>query len=385
MSKGKLPKIIEFNRPSKYKPVKVLGGGACGQTVHIRDEDMNIDLVAKKYKPIVAKSDNPSIFFEFLARFRDEARILFRINHKNIVRVFNFYDYEEFDTSYIIMEYISGADILDYLNKYPMFVEKVFEQVIDAFAHLQENNVLHRDIRPANILVNDSGIVKVIDFGFGKLLENSIYEKDKSISLNWWCVPPEEISDGKYDAQTEVYFVGKLFQKAIEENNLSEFAYMRVLHSMCMYEKEKRPKDFAVLRRLILEGKFEELKFSDEEIEIYRNFSNEMGEVVASIYSGAKYNNDMEDIEEKLSSLYRSVMLESNIPDCSNLIRIFVFGGFRYYQRQYFDVKILKEFIELLRGLSNEKKSIVMANLYSRFDAAERVDPEISQDDEIPF
>lgn len=85
--------LIEFNRPQKYKFIKNLGNGACGETVLMRDEEMRMDLVAKKYKPIVDKNKNPEFFEELLDRFRREAKILFQINHQNIVRVYNYFDY----------------------------------------------------------------------------------------------------------------------------------------------------------------------------------------------------------------------------------------------------------------------------------------------------
>lgn len=85
-----IPDEIVFNRPKKFKYVEELGSGACGRTILIRDEDMGINLVAKKYSPLdVIKSDT-NYYLEFLERFREEAKILFKLNHSNIVRVYNF-------------------------------------------------------------------------------------------------------------------------------------------------------------------------------------------------------------------------------------------------------------------------------------------------------
>jgi len=77
---------------------------------------------------------------------------------------------------------------------------------------------LHRDIRPANILVDNSGTVKIIDLGFGKQIR-ATKDFDKSLSLNWWCAVPKEFGLGLYDFSTEVYFVGKLFEDLITHHS----------------------------------------------------------------------------------------------------------------------------------------------------------------------
>lgn len=77
-------------------------------------------------------------------------------------------------------------------------------------------------------MVNDSGIVKIIDFGFGKqaLIENDF---DKSISLNRWCEPPTDFDKGEYSHSTEVYCVGKLFQKIVTELDIHHFKHISLL------------------------------------------------------------------------------------------------------------------------------------------------------------
>ncbi|MGN6777046.1 protein kinase domain-containing protein [Rhizobium sp.] len=108
MESKHLPKTIEFNRPAKYKALRRLGAGACGETVLIHDENMDCYFVAKKYSPFFSQSESPADFLALFDRFNYEARILFRLNHPNIVRVYSYYDYKEHHTAYILMEYIEG-------------------------------------------------------------------------------------------------------------------------------------------------------------------------------------------------------------------------------------------------------------------------------------
>lgn len=378
-----LPKQIEFNRPAKYRFVKVLGRGACGETVQIRDEDMECDFVAKKYHPLLIEDDNPVLYSELLDRFRDEARILFQLNHPNIVRVFNYFDYREYKTSYIIMEFVSGLDILEYLHNSPANADKVFEGVIDGFAHLQQKEILHRDVRPMNILVDSGGTPKIIDFGFGKKIEFEDLGDEKSISLNWWCDTPPEFEDGIYDFQTEVYFVGKLFQKAIEESNLSDFKYLSLLRTMCEAKRDGRSKSFSDVQRSIFEGKFSELAFSDQEIEAYRSFADGLLGIISSIQSDAKFERDTSKLIQQLEDLYRRTMLEEYLAAPNYLARIFVLGSFRYLRNWSMEVASMLRFLELLKGLSEEKRSIIVENLVMRLETIERTEPDL--DDEVPF
>lgn len=379
-----IPKQIEFNRPAKYTAIEVLGSGACGETVRIRDEGMACDFVAKKYKPIISESEQPELFNELLARFREEARILFRLNHPNIVRVFNFFDYIENKTAYIIMEFISGLEIVDHLRNSPAMADKAFEGVVEGFVHLQAKNVLHRDIRPANFLVDASGVPKIIDFGFGKSVDfNTQHGEHKSISLNWWCDTPPEFEQGIYDFQTEVYFVGKLFELAISECRLTDFKYRRLVAQMCEPDRDRRTKLFSDLQRTILEGKFEELSFLESEVQVYRNFADELIEVVSSIHHTAQIERDSSNVLLKLEEVYRKTMLEERLSAPNTLARIFIIGQFRFFRSASVQVSILKKFIDLLRSISEEKRSIVLDNIAMRFEGIERTGPDL--DDEIPF
>ena len=222
-------------------------------------------------------------------RFKDEARILFQRNEPNVVRGFKFFEYREHKTSYIIMEYVSGPDILEYLSHNPANADKVFEGVVNGFAHLQQQKILHRDIRPMNILVGENSVPKIIDFGFGKRVDFDESQGEKSISLNWWCDTPPEFQDGIYDFQTEVYFVGMLFQKVVEDCNLTDFKYMPLLRNMIEPDRDARAQSFSDIQRAVIEGKFLELAFSEHEISAYRNFSRGVVGIVSSIQSDANF------------------------------------------------------------------------------------------------
>jgi serine/threonine-protein kinase len=380
-----LPKTIEFNRPTKYKALKRLGAGACGETVLIHDENMDCHFVVKKYSPIFAQSESPDDFSELLRRFNHEARILFRLNHPNIVRVYIYYDYKEFNTAYILMEYIDGENIVDFSHRNPSVLDTIFEKVIDGFAHLEEKNILHRDIRPMNILVSENANPKIIDFGFGKSLESTDQDAEKSITLNWWCETPPEFARSVYDFQTEVYFVGKLFEQIITEEGLSGFKYMKLVRTMCERSRDKRYKAFSEVKNAVNEGQFEELSFSYSETTAYRNFTNSICYILSSIDTSSKYERDHDKITSNLETIYRRSMLEEHIAAPNNIISAFIKGPFKYWSSRRFETEILRDFLAMLKAMSADRQSIILENLSTRLDSVERTKPKFDADDDIPF
>lgn len=385
MRSKSLPSQVEFGRAKKYRAVKVLGNGACGQTIQLHDDELGVDLVAKKYHPLPEIKGTPE-YDEYLERFREEARILFRLNHPNVVRVFNFFDYQEHKTAYILMEYVSGANILEYIKTNPENASKVFEGIIDGFAHLEHKRVLHRDIRPLNFLVTSDGIPKIIDFGFGKQLEFNANINDKSISLNWWCKTPPDFSSGIYDFQTEIYFVGKMFEKCIEDYELSEFNYISLVRDMCIEDRIKRPTSFLKIQTTTLSEQLNEIQFSVQEIDAYRKFATNLSELFSQISHEATYRRDSEELLRRLEILHKNTMLERTIPAPNKLARIFVEGTYHYWKEHQILVSTLKNFINVFKASSPEKKNILVGNLHNRLDAIHRSSPApYEMDDEIPF
>lgn len=371
-------KIINFIRQKDFEFIKELGEGACGKTVLLYDDIINEHFVCKKYAPHLV--EYREVLFK---NFVDEIKLLHLIYHNNIVRVFNYYLYPESYSGFIVMEYIEGEDIEKYLINHPESINEIFSQVIEGFSYTESNEILHRDIRPMNIMVTSSGVVKIIDFGFGK----QIYDKndfDKSISLNWWCEPPNDFNQDTYDFKTEVYFVGKLFEKIIGENNIEHFKYISVLSSMCKLDPKSRTNSFIEIKRGILNDKFVEIEFQEQELINYREFSRALSGAITKIESGTRFFDDIDVIKSKIDKLYKSVMLEEYIPNNNLLVKCFVNGSYYYSRNHHIPIQTLKLFLELLRSCSKEKQNIILSNLHSKLDAIETYNKSPDFDD-IPF
>lgn len=371
--------IVKFIRKRDYKFLKELGHGACGKTVLLEDQELNEFFVCKKYHPY-SESRRAELFANFLR----EIKLLHRVLHENVVRVFNYYVYSDICAGYILMEHIDGLDIENHLISNPEKINEVFLQTLNGFRHLESNNIMHRDIRPDNVLVRNDGVVKIIDLGFGKTVATPA-DFNKSISLNWWCELPEEFNNKIYDFRSEVYFVGKLFEKIIHEIGIDTFKYKDLLNGMCQTNPDARIQTFFVADTQIQSEKFYEIDFSEWEIDAYRAFSREIEQHITKIQTVAKYRTDLDRFQRGLEDAYRSFMLEESVPDSAVVTRSLIDGPY-YYIRKGFPVFIVKEFLHLFKSVGIEKKRIILANLHAKLDGIPRCSEEDEKEpDDIPF
>ena len=368
--------LVTFLRKRDYAFVKVLGQGACGQTVLLRDDVIQSDFVCKKYLPF-AESHRQELFKGCLR----EIKLLHEVHHVNVVRVFNYYVYPEQLTGYILMEYVAGTDIEEHLRAKPEAANSLFLQAIDGFSYLEHQSILHRDIRPLNLLVRDDGVLKIIDLGFGKQVDTPS-DFGKSISLNWWCEPPNDFLSGTYDHATEVYFVGKLFEKLVLELNLEDFKHKSLLARMCSKDPESRVATFADVRSEIDRQQASDIVFFGQERSAYASFANAVTTHLTKIEAATKYRDDLSEIRARLEGIYRNCMLENQLPSSSLVLGVFLRGGYSY-RKSGFPTSALKSFLDLLRASSLAKQRIILANLHTRLDAVTRYDD--SDEDDIPF
>jgi eukaryotic-like serine/threonine-protein kinase len=367
--------LVTFLRKRDYKLVRELGQGACGQTVLLHDEQIDQHFVCKKYVPY-ASAHRQELFQNFIR----EIKLLHQVHHENVVRVFNHYLYPEQFAGYILMEFIDGTEIDEFVAAKPELLNETFLQAIRGFSHLERSGILHRDIRPGNLMVRSDGTLKIIDLGFGKRVE-SPSDFDKSITLNWWCEVPDEFKESKYDFKTEVYFVGRLFEKLIQENQIDHFKYQDLLRSMCSRAPATRIATFSEIERTVDKDLFLSIDFSEQELATYRAFASALARQTAKIESSTKYVVDIARIVTQLNDAYRNCMLDEQVPDAAMVLRCFLSGTY-HYKKGGFVVSVLRDFLVLLKSSSDEKKRVIVANLHAKLDAIQRYE---EQYDDIPF
>ena len=170
--------VISFDVKKNFTFVKTLGSGGTGETHLFKDETTDMLFAIKKYV-----SKDTRYVDEHYSRFVEEIKILFNISHPNIVRIYNYYLYPQAKTGFLQMEYVDGFPIDQYTPVlWDKSWEEIFSETIGAFDYLEKHHILHRDIRPANILIDMNSTVKIIDFGFGKQL-NDTTKGENSIIL----------------------------------------------------------------------------------------------------------------------------------------------------------------------------------------------------------
>lgn len=147
---------------------------------------------------------------EFIRRFRREAQSAASLSHPNVV---NIYDVgQEGDTHYIVMEYIEGMTLNDLIKeKAPLPVENalyIANQICDALEHAHSNQIIHRDIKPHNILIGRNGRVKVTDFGIARAATSSTITQTGSVVGSVHYFSPEHAKGTATGAKSDLYSLG---------------------------------------------------------------------------------------------------------------------------------------------------------------------------------
>jgi tRNA A-37 threonylcarbamoyl transferase component Bud32 len=195
--------------------LQLLGQGGMGAVYKARQ--LKLDrLVALKILPKEAGGDSA-----FTERFAREARALARLNHPQIVSIFDFG--EAGGLYYFIMEYVDGMNLRQLLRTEkltPAEAMKIVPQICEALQYAHDEGIVHRDIKPENILLDKKGRVKIADFGLAKLLGR--HSQDYTLTGPWQVMgtmhymAPEQIDAPlKVDHRADIYSLGVVFYEML--------------------------------------------------------------------------------------------------------------------------------------------------------------------------
>jgi predicted Zn finger-like uncharacterized protein len=191
----------------QFKIVRKLGEGGYGAVYEAKDVNLERRIALKVMLPSRAASR------EYVAKFFREARTAAQLSHPNVVAVHGVGLDKDNNIYFLAMEFVEGRTLHDVLQERgPMPVEDAvnfIEQACRGLAAAHERNIIHRDIKPGNLMITPSGAIKIADFGLAKVYEGETAQS--TVIGTPYFMPPEQFEGKAKDGRTDIYALGVTF------------------------------------------------------------------------------------------------------------------------------------------------------------------------------
>lgn len=197
----------------RYEVGAMIGSGGMADVYSAHDTRLGRDVAVKILRSDLAR--DPA----FVSRFRKEALSAASLNHNGIVAVYD--SGEEGKSSYIVMELVQGQTLRDLLKSgHEISIQRALEitvGILDALAYSHSKGIIHRDIKPGNVMITDSGDIKVMDFGIARALSDA----NATMTSTWNIVgtaqylSPEQAQGLACDRRSDIYSVGCLLYELL--------------------------------------------------------------------------------------------------------------------------------------------------------------------------
>lgn len=382
--------IVEFLRKKDYIMLNnELGGGFFGKTVLLKDPFIDELFVAKKYEP---DTDDIAVKEKYYKNFLDEIKILYKLNHENIVRIFNYYPYENSLTGYILMEFIDGVKIDKYiLSEYDgtslVSINDMFKQLIEGFNYIETNGIIHRDIREGNIMIDKKGKVKIIDFGIGKITERGGNGTDSlvaDINRNGSDTLPQEYFEGIYTSKTDMFYLAELLKRLMDSSPFienSSFLYHNIINKMMSKNPDKRYASFAKIKEAIDKQDFNNMNISDSDKQIYLELANYLDMILIRFFDERKFNRDIDIFVERLEQVLHNNLFEDNIQNNSDILRSLITGNYLNNDYERISRNSLEKFVQWYKNTTQQFQQLILNNLITKLSYKDVVESE----PDLPF
>ena len=195
----------------RYQIIKTIGEGGMANVYLAYDTILDRNVAVKVLRGDLATDE------KFVRRFQREALSASSLSHPNIVEV---YDVGEDNGSYyIVMEYIDGKHLKQLLKKRGSLtlteVVDIMLQVTDGRSAAHDSYIIHRDIKPQNIMILENGLIKITDFGIAMALNSTQLTQTNSVMGSVHYLPPEQASGKGATIQSDVYSMGILMYELL--------------------------------------------------------------------------------------------------------------------------------------------------------------------------
>ncbi len=239
---------------SHYRIVEKIGAGGMGEVYRARDQHLGRDVAIKVLPPGTLGDEHAR------KRFRKEAQALSKLNHPHIATVFDFDTQDGVD--FLVMELVEGVTLSDKLAAGALSEKEITRlggQVAEALEEAHERGVVHRDLKPGNVMVTPKGQVKVLDFGLAKLVRPEVasataptesFTETQGVAGTLPYMAPEQLRGEQVDARTDIWALGAvLYEMATGQRPFREELAPRLTEAI-LHQAPKAPSE--VKRRISL-------------------------------------------------------------------------------------------------------------------------------------
>ncbi|ARK31048.1 Stk1 family PASTA domain-containing Ser/Thr kinase [Halalkalibacter krulwichiae] len=195
----------------RYQILETIGGGGMANVFKALDVILDRHVAVKVLQPQFSDDE------QFIKRFRREAQAATSLAHPNIVSIYDVG--EEGNTYYIVMEYVEGQTLKELIQSNgPLPVDDCIDymqQMLGALEHSHANHIIHRDIKPHNILISHEGIVKITDFGIARAISAATITHTNSVMGSVHYLSPEQARGGHVTYKSDIYSLGIVFYEMV--------------------------------------------------------------------------------------------------------------------------------------------------------------------------
>ena len=195
----------------RYEIIKTIGEGGMANVYLANDTILDRKVAIKVLRGDLSNDE------KFIRRFKREALSVSNLSHPNIVEVYDVG--EEEGNYYIVMEYIEGKTLKQLLQKRGALtlteVIDIMSQLTDGLSHAHEAYIIHRDIKPQNIMIEDNGLVKITDFGIAMALNSTQLTQTNSVMGSVHYLPPEQANGKGSTVKSDIYSLGILMYELL--------------------------------------------------------------------------------------------------------------------------------------------------------------------------